>query len=84
MRHYTSFANYVINLRQDAIATLSEPERMALRPIYMGQAVVRIPPLTNRKFIKEWKVEDILPNLNQVEKRRSLPPAKRLLRLCSA
>ena len=71
-----SFDKFIVNFRKDAVATLSEAEKAELKPILTGQARVTVPPLTNRKVIKEWTVDDIVPSLAAVDKGRSFAHGK--------
>jgi putative heme-binding domain-containing protein len=71
-----AFAFYVNRTRDDAVKTLAAAklaaEEMAeLMPIITGQAIVSAPTAAQRSFVKEWKVEEILPALEQVGHGRS-------------
>jgi putative heme-binding domain-containing protein len=66
-----AFAPCLAHTRQDAVATLATAELAELMPIITGQAIVPAPEATQRSFVKEWKVEDILPALEEVGRGRS-------------
>jgi putative heme-binding domain-containing protein len=63
------FDRYLRDFRRQAIATLTPEERKALaplleRPITRAQNI----PANNRSFVKNWKLEDLLPELNKPSK----------------
>ena len=69
------FAPYLVNIRQDAIETLTETERAELASILEDRqpVAVTIPP---RQFVKEWTMADLEPLLPQVGKGHSFTKAK--------
>ena len=72
----TAFAFYLGRTRQDAVAALAAAKLPAaelaeLMPIITGQATVSAPAAAQRSFVREWKMEDILPALEEVGHGRS-------------
>jgi putative heme-binding domain-containing protein len=67
-----SFGKFIVNFRNDAVATLTEAERAELKPIIAGQAVAAAPAATGRQMVKEWAPEDLAPELDKVGAGRSL------------
>ncbi|MBA4030098.1 MAG: heme-binding protein, partial [Planctomyces sp.] len=57
-----SFSKFVENIRKDAEATLTDSERMHLKPLLdsipLEAAPVAVPP---RAFVKEWSVAELAP-----------------------
>jgi putative heme-binding domain-containing protein len=73
-RNYTdgaSFSKYLVNIRQEAIKTLSEEERAKLAPVLSGETTVAISTAPQRAFVREWTVEALLPALDEVSGGRS-------------
>lgn len=63
------FDRYLRDFRRQAIATLTAEERKELgplleRPIVQAQSI----PANNRSFVKDWKLEDLVPELNKSRK----------------
>ena len=71
-----SFNKFISNFRKDAVATLSPSEKEALKGIITGQAVVSAPAATNRKQVQEWKVEDVVGDLEKIGQHRSFAKGK--------
>jgi putative heme-binding domain-containing protein len=70
-----SFKLFLQKIREDAIATLDEQEKLALAPMLKppsmpapSEALATGPP---RPFVQNWKMEDLLPKLDQLEAGRS-------------
>ena len=61
-----SYDSYLRNFRGQAIATLTPKERMQLEPL-LAKPIVRaqLIPATARQFVRDWKMEDLLPALAQ-------------------
>src|SRR6267143_632329 len=59
-----------------ATAALSDSERAQLASVITGGPVTPKPPLVQRQFVKEWKMEDLLPELDKVSKGRSFEKGK--------
>jgi putative heme-binding domain-containing protein len=58
-----SLAGFMRGMKNDAIATLTEEEKVALKPVLEAQPVKMTPlqALTNRPFVKEWAMADLTP-----------------------
>jgi putative heme-binding domain-containing protein len=72
-----SYPKYLVNIRKDAIDALSEADRIALSSWiqdYAGLAAYK--PTRERKFVKEWKIPDLEPSLNEVGQGRSFANGK--------
>jgi len=63
----SSFTGFVNQIKQDAIKTLSEDERLALRPILEAEPVNQQQPVgsIDRPFVKDWTIEDLAPKLGE-------------------
>ena len=70
-----SFAKFMVNIKKDAVDTLTDAERQELSPYISGQSVVAA-PVVQRAFVKEWQFEDLLPDLAQVNQGRSFDKGK--------
>jgi putative heme-binding domain-containing protein len=71
-----SFPRFIANIRKAATATLSDSERGELAAIITGAPVTPKPPAVPRQFVKEWKVEDLLSDLDRVSTGRSFEKGK--------
>lgn len=72
-----SYAKFLLNIRKDAIATLTSKEREALRPILEPSiATPAWKPTKERKFVKEWAVADVEPALESVARGRNFESGK--------
>ena len=71
-----SFPRFIGNIRKAATAALSDAERAELASIITGAPVTPKPPLVQRQFVKEWKMEDLLPDLDKVSRGRSFEKGK--------
>lgn len=62
-----SLAGFLRDIRNDAIANLSDSEKTALKTILETKPVVKSPleALTARPLVKEWKVDDLVPMLER-------------------
>ncbi len=65
-----SFPGFIRNIRKDAVAALTDGERAELAPLITAGEVAA-QPTPQRRFVKEWKTDDLLPALEQVSKGRS-------------
>ena len=72
-----SYTKYLLNIRKDAIATLTSAERAALRPI-LEESIETPPwkPSKERKFVKEWAMTDLEPALGDVARGRNFESGK--------
>ena len=67
----SSHAKYLARIRTDAIATLTSEERSALRPLL--EENLEAPawkPAMDRKFVKEWTMNELVPALGEVGRGR--------------
>jgi len=71
-----SFPRFIANMRKAATAALSDSERAELASVITGAPVTPKPPLVPRQFVKEWKMDDLLPELDKVSKGRSFEKGK--------
>jgi len=61
-----SLAGFLRDMKNDAVATLSEPEKIALKPILDAKPPKRSALenlLANRSTVKEWALNDLTPDL---------------------
>jgi putative heme-binding domain-containing protein len=58
-----SFATFVNNIRTEAIATLTDEEKLQLKPILEAKPENDAPTFTAkpRKFVKEWDMQQLVP-----------------------
>src|ERR1043166_9721518 len=71
-RDGSSFPKFLANCRKDAVATLSDDERSELAPIISGAAVTQqLPQPRQRPFVKDWKMADVLPDLDKASHGRN-------------
>jgi putative heme-binding domain-containing protein len=66
-----SFLKFLANFKKEAIASLSDSDRTALRDILEGQLAAVPAAARVRSFVKEWKMADLLPELDKVSNGRS-------------
>jgi putative heme-binding domain-containing protein len=67
-----SFKKFVQRIRQDAEATLSDQEKVALKDILQGRgSVAAVQHETTRQFVHNWQMADLEPLLPQTEQGRS-------------
>src|SRR6185295_5507685 len=71
-----SFPRFIANMRKAATAALSDSERAELASVITGAPVTPKPPLVPRQFVKEWKMEDLVPELDKVSKGRNFAKGK--------
>jgi putative heme-binding domain-containing protein len=72
-----SFKPFLDHIRKEAIETLSDQEKTALKSVIEGQQ--RVPVVRNekpRKFVHNWQMEDLLPILDQASHGRSFETGK--------
>lgn len=60
-----SFSRFLTNIRSDAMETLSDKEREALKPLLAAKAVGEATKLPERPFVKKWTVAELLPLVEQ-------------------
>jgi putative heme-binding domain-containing protein len=58
-----SFSNFMKNIKDDAVATLTEAEKKELKPILEAKVDTSAPPIPvkPRPFVKKWTVADLTP-----------------------
>ena len=66
-----SFEKFIINMKKEAESTLNADEKLQLASLIAGPQVVKVPEAKPRSFVKEWKMEELLPSLNEVAKNRN-------------
>ena len=67
----SSYAKYLVNIRKDALATLTSEERIALGPLANENLEVAAwKPTRTRTFVKEWTVPDLESQLEHVGSQR--------------
>jgi putative heme-binding domain-containing protein len=76
-----SFKKFLDNIRNDAIATLTDDEKVALEPVIRGQQSVEVVADERpRQFVHNWQMADIAPLLADVEHHRSFESGKAAFR----
>jgi putative heme-binding domain-containing protein len=71
-----SFSSYLKNFRKEAIATLSPDEREALAAYLPKETKAAPAPEPGRKFVKDWRMSDLLPDLAKAKSGRSFEKGK--------
>jgi putative heme-binding domain-containing protein len=72
-----SFPKFIANLRNSAIASLSDEERSELAALIAAQSAAQTAAKTRTyKFVKEWTMADLAPALDQVSKGRNFERGK--------
>jgi putative heme-binding domain-containing protein len=71
-----SFPSFLKNFRKDAIATLSADERDELAAFLPVEDKATDSSASARKFVKDWQMEDLLPDLEKVKSHRSFSKGK--------
>src|SRR4030095_9319915 len=66
-----SFPKFLAAFKKDAVASLTETERDALRPLLESTVVAAQPQRVQRDFVKEWKMTDLTGELEKVASGRS-------------
>jgi putative heme-binding domain-containing protein len=74
-----SFTLFVENIKQDAVALLSDEEKIALKPILEAKLATTAPqPAAPRPFVKEWKMEELIPLVENKLKGRDFDHGRKL------
>ena len=76
--HGASFPKFIANFRKQAIATLAPGEQSELADVIGGLPVQARPAPPQRSFVKDWKMEDLLPALASVKGPRSFENGKKV------
>jgi putative heme-binding domain-containing protein len=72
-----SYPKYLVNIRKDAAAALTEQERFALGSLVDEKAGLwAFKPTRERQFVQEWKMADLEPALDQVGQGRNYQNGK--------
>jgi putative heme-binding domain-containing protein len=72
-----SFPAYLTNIRADAVQSLTDDERGELAPLITGQNPAPAPVATViHHFVKDWRMEDLMPSLAEVSSGRSFTSGK--------
>jgi putative heme-binding domain-containing protein len=72
----SSFPKFLAGFRKDAVATLNDDQRAELAPLIAEKKDEPAKPAVEHKFVKEWKMEDLQPALDEVSKGRSFAKGK--------
>jgi putative heme-binding domain-containing protein len=72
----SSFPKFLAGFRKDAVATLNDDQRAELAPLIAEKKDEPAKPAVEHKFVKEWKMEDLQPALDQVSTGRSFSKGK--------
>ena len=72
----SSFPRFIANIRKAATAALDDAQRAELASIITGAPVTPKPPAVSRQFVKEWKMDDLLPDLDRVSQGRNFEKGK--------
>ena len=72
-----SYPKYLVNIRKDAAAKLTNAERVALKPVLEESILAQAwKPTMERKFVKEWTVADLASSLDDVAQGRDFKSGK--------
>lgn len=72
-----SFAKFLVNIRQDAMDLLSQTERTELAFLLETKpAPVVSAQIEARPFVRQWKMDELVPALNEVARNRSFENGK--------
>jgi putative heme-binding domain-containing protein len=71
-----SFPKFLANAKSDAVASLTDSERGELASVIAGQQQEKPAAAPARKFVKEWKVADLVDSLDQVSHGRNFKRGK--------
>jgi putative heme-binding domain-containing protein len=67
-----AFPAYLVNIKKEAAATLTDAERAELAPWLVEKENEEAGPVVQRRFVKQWTMPDAEPALGQLAKGRSL------------
>jgi putative heme-binding domain-containing protein len=72
-----SYPKYLVNIRKDAIASLSSDERIALSSwIEDYKSIAAFKPSKERQFVQEWKMSELEPVLDEASHDRNFSNGK--------
>ncbi len=73
----SSFPKFLANFKKDAVDSLSDQERVELAAVITPPKPETVKPVkAERKFVKDWKMADLQPLLEQTAKGRSFARGK--------
>ncbi|MDB6123040.1 MAG: heme-binding protein [Pedosphaera sp.] len=72
----SSFPKFMAYFRKDAVASLTDSERAELASLITEQKNQPKAAVVEHKFVKEWKMEDLLADLEKASKNRSFSKGK--------
>lgn len=80
-----SFSGFMNNIRTDAVTTLSDEEKVALKDLLEVKFDPKAPvkPATPRPLVKQWKVEELLPLMEKGLKNRNFDRGRQLFGLAN-
>jgi len=71
-----SFPKFLANFRKDAVESLNDNERGELASLIVEKTNTTATATTEHKFVKEWKMEDVLSSMELVKRGRSFQSGK--------
>jgi putative heme-binding domain-containing protein len=72
-----SFKNFLIRIRQDAVATLSDAEKKELAAFLEGsQSVESVKDVAPRQFVRNWQMSDFTGTIDQANRGRNFEQGK--------
>jgi putative heme-binding domain-containing protein len=71
-----SYANFIKNLRKAAVANLSDNERGELAAFITDAPTAPSRPAREHKFVREWKMADLTPDLDKASAGRNFASGK--------
>ena len=85
MRGGFSFADFLKNIRQQAIQRLNDAERAALADVLETDAATDLPVVEaeSRPFVRTWTVDDLLPDVRHGLSGRDFENGRRMFRLAA-
>jgi len=75
-RDGASFPKFIANIRKAAVAALPDDQRAELAPVLLDEQTSAKPPAAQRRVVKEWKMEDLQPALDQLAHGRNFARGK--------
>ncbi len=74
-----SFQGFVRNIKRDAVKNLTKAQKVALRPILNATPVQKkVELVTNRKFVRDWKVSDLANDLTEGLQNRNFQRGRKM------
>jgi putative heme-binding domain-containing protein len=73
-----SFAGFVRNSKADAVATLTDAEKMALKEVLEARPISPEMVFKPRPFVKKWTVEDLVPVVEKGLTKRNFQQGRQL------